>query len=102
MILATMPSHPNRSKRQAGPMPREILEARQAAGLTQAQAAELIYSSPRAWQNWEMPADTIEHRRMPAGLFELFRFKVEYPDLFKVRETCPAVYIALLEGKKAR
>jgi hypothetical protein len=49
-----------------------------------------------------MPADTIEHRRMPPGLFELFQAKVTHPELFKVAESFPAIYSALLEGKKPK
>jgi putative transcriptional regulator len=106
MIAHTMPNHPNRARQDdnpaRNPAPVEIRERREAAGLTQAQAAELIYSSARAWQNWEMPTDTIEHRRMPPGLFELFQAKVTHPELFKVAESFPAIYSALLEGKKPK
>ncbi len=66
-------NHPNRG--QSGPAstptPAAIRAAREAAGLTQTAAAALIYSSLRAWQQWEKEGD----RRMHPGLFELFLLK---------------------------
>lgn len=56
----------------ANPTPSEIRTAREAAGLTQTEAGSLIYSSMRAWQEWE--AGT---RRMHPGLWELWQLKVE-------------------------
>jgi DNA (cytosine-5)-methyltransferase 1 len=73
-----MVNHPNRSSRAVGaviPTPDEVLAARQAAGLTQTQAAELVHSKLRAWQCWEAKEGTAEHRRMHPGLWELFRIK---------------------------
>lgn len=52
------------------PTPDQIRSARIAAGLTQTQAAALIYSSLRSWQQWEAG-----DRRMHPGLFELFKIK---------------------------
>lgn len=52
------------------PTPAQIRSARIAAGLTQTQAAALIYSSLRSWQQWEAG-----DRRMHPGLFELFKIK---------------------------
>ncbi|MFM0197778.1 XRE family transcriptional regulator [Paraburkholderia strydomiana] len=73
-----MVNHPNRSNRAPGaviPTPDEVLAARQAAGLTQTQAAELVHSKLRAWQCWEATPGTPEHRRMHPGLWELFLIK---------------------------
>ena len=71
-----MTPHSNRSKKspKAGrePRPEELLVFRQRSGLTQAQAADLIYTSPRNWQNWEQGSDG---RSMPASAFELFMLK---------------------------
>lgn len=50
----------------------QIRSARIAAGLTQTQAAALIYSSLRSWQQWEAG-----DRRMHPGLFELFKIKLD-------------------------
>jgi putative transcriptional regulator len=66
-----MANHPNRSKSpHASPKPEQIRAAREAAGLTQTEAAELIHGSLRAWQQYEA-GDRIMH----AGLWELFRLK---------------------------
>lgn len=71
-----MTNHPNRSKNTPSsarnPKPREILEARLAANLTQTQAAEMIHSTLRTWQDWEAGI-----ARMHPGLWELFLTKLE-------------------------
>lgn len=81
-----MSNHPNRSKaKRAGyttsefakgasvrpnPTPEAIVAAR--GELTQDFAAELIYATRRAWQDWETG-----HRRMHPAMFELFQIKVQ-------------------------
>lgn len=67
-----MPSHPNRGPKgpSANPTPEQIRAAREAAGLTQTEAATLIHSTMRAWQEWEAG-----NRRMHPGLWELFCLK---------------------------
>lgn len=69
--------------RQAGlcgqcrvPAPEEIRAARTAAGLTQTQAARLVCSTLRTWQGWEAPVGSPGHRKMPSGLWVLFRASV--------------------------
>lgn len=60
------------------PEPHIVATWREAAGLTQAQAADLVYVSPAAWQRWEdMNPGSTRARSMPYGLFELFCLKVE-------------------------
>lgn len=54
------------------PTPQQIKQARNDAGLTQTQAAALIYSELRTWQHWEKG-----DRAMHAGLFELFKLKTK-------------------------
>ena len=54
------------------PTPDAIRAAREAAGLTQTRAAELIYSTMRTWQDWEAGK-----RAMHPGLFELFLLKAK-------------------------
>lgn len=69
-----MSNHPNRGKRRgpaANPRPADIRTARERAGLTQKQAANLIYATLRGWQFWEAG-----HRRMNPGLWELFQSKL--------------------------
>lgn len=56
------------------PTPAEIRAVRELAGLTQTQAAELIYSKLRTWQGWESG-----EAAMHAGLWELFCIKTGQP-----------------------
>lgn len=71
-----MTNHPNRSADHPArnPSPCEIRTAREAAGLTQAQAAALVHASSRNWQQWEQ-AEGRNVRRMHPGLWELFQLK---------------------------
>lgn len=57
------------------PTPEQVRTAREAAGLTQEQATELLYITTRAWQNYEAQEGTQNHRPMPADRFELFLLK---------------------------
>ncbi|MDE1907516.1 MAG: helix-turn-helix transcriptional regulator [Rhodospirillales bacterium] len=69
-----MPNHPNRGRASgpaANPPPESIRAAREAAGLTQTQAAALVYTTLSGWQRWEQG-----ERGMHPGLWELFRIKV--------------------------
>ena len=54
----------------ATPLPEGIKSARVAAGFTQTQAAAIVHSSRRRWQEWEAG----QHRMHP-GLWELFALK---------------------------
>jgi DNA-binding XRE family transcriptional regulator len=78
-MLSTMTNHPNRSKRNPSaarnPKPAEIRAAREAAGLTQAEAAELIYCHVNSWQQWESE-DAEAGRRMHPAFWDLWRRKV--------------------------
>jgi DNA-binding transcriptional regulator YiaG len=67
-----MPNHPNRGPKgpSSNPSPDAIRAAREAAGLSQSSAAELIHSTLRTWQDWEAGK-----ARMHPGLWELFRIK---------------------------
>lgn len=53
------------------PTPSDIKAARYEAGLTQTQAAELVHSKLRTWQQWEAG-----DREMHPGLWELFCLKI--------------------------
>jgi DNA-binding transcriptional regulator YiaG len=55
------------------PTPSEILTARQAVGFTQTQAAALVHSALRTWQQWEAG-----DRAMHPGLWELFAIKLAW------------------------
>lgn len=67
-------NHPNRSKRidapGRNPKAEEIRAAREAAGLSEVQAARLIYGTITAWQRWETG-----ERAMHPAIWELFRIK---------------------------
>lgn len=73
-----MSNHPNRSAGHPArnPSPAEVRAAREAAGLTQAQAAGLVYASLRNWQQWEQQ-EGANVRRMHPGLWELFQSKAQ-------------------------
>ena len=74
-------NHPNRSKRNrsgsANPTPAKVRAAREAAGLTQTEAADKIGATLRAWQAYEDEGGN--GRRMHPGLFELFLIKTGQP-----------------------
>lgn len=55
------------------PTPSEVKAAREAAGLTQPQAAELVHAGKKSWQNWE--SETGEARKIPLATWELFLIK---------------------------
>lgn len=64
------------------PSPEQIREARQAAGLSQTEAADLIHSTLRTWQDWEACK-----ARMHPGLWELFTLKLTMRRLDADRES---------------
>lgn len=68
-------THVNRG-RVRGPasnqLPATIKAAREAAGLTQTEAAALLWTTCRAWQQWEAG-----DRRMHPAFWELFCRKVK-------------------------
>lgn len=55
----------------ATPDTADIRAAREAAGLSQTAAADLVHSKLRTWQQWEAG-----DRKMHPGLWELFRLKI--------------------------
>jgi DNA-binding transcriptional regulator YiaG len=64
-----MANHPNRTRINpvGTPTPAEIRAAREALGLTQTDAAALVHTTCRVWQQWEAG-----DRRMHPAFFELF------------------------------
>lgn len=74
-----MSNHPNRSAGHPArnPSPGEVRAAREAARLTQTQAAALVYASLRNWQQWEQAEGASSARRMHPAIWELFRIKSE-------------------------
>jgi DNA-binding transcriptional regulator YiaG len=61
------------------PTPDEIIRARHAAGLTQGDAAAIVYTTDRHWSNWERGIS-----KMPRASWQLFR-------LLTGLETLPAI-----------
>lgn len=55
------------------PAPNEIKAAREAAGLTQTEAAALVHAGLKTWQNWE--SETSENRKISLAAWELFLIK---------------------------
>ena len=69
----------------SSPAPETIRSARVAAGMTQAKAAAQVYASARTWQNWERPIDSLEHRAMPAIVWEAWLDRVQLdPELMRL------------------
>ena len=56
--------------KKPNPTPEEIRQARNNRGLTQTDAAALVYAPLRTWQDWE-GAKT----KMHPAIFELFKIK---------------------------
>lgn len=56
------------------PTPEAVRNARLGAGLTQSEAAGLVYATPRAWANWESG-----NRTMDQALFHLFIQRLTEP-----------------------
>jgi len=77
-------THNNRGKRRANPLPATIKRGRELAGLTQAQAAALLFTSARVWAQWESETATVSHRRLHPAFWELFLIKtglIDNPEL---------------------
>lgn len=72
-------NHPNRRavRRKVDPKPEDIAKARIDANLSQEEAAGLVYSGLKTWQNWEAPKSSPSHRRMHPAIWELFKIKVQ-------------------------
>lgn len=70
-----VPNHPNRTARggspSRNPTPGEIRSARDAAGLSAAQAGALVHTTGRVFQQW-----AAGDRRMHPAFWELFLLKI--------------------------
>jgi len=49
--------------------------AREKSGMTQTEAAELVHTTIRSWQQWEAEEGSNDHRRIPGSAWELFLIK---------------------------
>jgi putative transcriptional regulator len=81
-----MPSHPNRGKSPgANPTPAQVLAAREAAGHSQLDAAELIFGSERGWQEYEAG-----RRRMHPAIWTWYLVATgQHPRLIVVERKAP-------------
>lgn len=52
--------------------PTQIKTTREAARLSQSEAAALVHATRRTWQNWEAPEGSANHRTMPAETWAQF------------------------------
>jgi DNA-binding transcriptional regulator YiaG len=59
-----------RAMKKESPTPEAIRQARNNRGMTQTEAAALVYSALRTWQQWESG-----DRTMHPAIFELFLIK---------------------------
>ena len=69
------------------PDPVMVRAAREACGLTLAQAGALVHVSADVWRNWESPIGSARHRQMDAAHWELFQRKAPKPRNPKDRMT---------------
>lgn len=69
------------SERLPQPTPKDIRRARNQAGLTQTQAAQLVSTAQtqpyRTWQSYEVEAGKPGHRAVPMAAWELFLLLTE-------------------------
>lgn len=63
------------------PTSAEIISVRESMGLTQSEAASLVHSVLRSWQQWEAG-----DRKMKPAVWELFCLKCGVMELAKVRK----------------
>ena len=73
-------THNNRGKRRTNPLPATIRRAREIAGLTQSQAAALLYTTGHVWSQWETDPANVSSRRMHPAFWELFLTKTKLLD----------------------
>jgi len=58
--------------RDKGPTPKQIIHLRKKTGLTQTQSAGLIFTTCRAWQQWEAG-----DRSMHPAFWYLFKLRID-------------------------
>lgn len=75
------------------PTPDEVRTRRLAAGLSQTEACQLVSDAGdkgyRTWQRYEAPSSKADHRRIPAGLWELFLLKTNQHPSFALAKRKP-------------
>lgn len=81
------------------PTPALIKSVREAARLSQAEAAALVHASRRTWQNWEAPEGSGNHRPMPPAVWELFEAKGRRAAVEFERILAPAAIVEALPAQ---
>lgn len=87
-----MSNHPNRRVPTPGraPTAAQVRAARKAAGLSQTQAAALLWTTLRHWQQWEYEGDNpVVGRKMHPALFDLLRLLTKQATVAQVRKERP-------------
>lgn len=74
--LQDLPARYAHLMRVGAPSPEQVKRMREKTGLTQAQAALLIYVDVDTWRQYEKPKVQSNARTMRAGLWELFLLKI--------------------------
>ena len=74
--------------------PNRIKAAREAARLSQAEAAALMGATRRTWQNWEAAEDSANHRTMPNDTWAQFEALARRAAAAFERITAPAAILA--------
>lgn len=67
------------------PSPEELRELIKDAGLSRAEASELLHASRRTWDKWTARIDSQDHRSIPLAAWELLLIKAgKHPHYKKV------------------
>lgn len=77
--------------------PTQIRAVREAARLSQSEAAALMNATRRTWQNWEAPEDCANHRAMPATTWATFQDHAVRAAAEFERVLAPAAILATAE-----
>lgn len=67
------------------PGPESVREAREAAGLTQTQAADMIHATKRGWQKYEFEGEGNSRRQIPLVAWELFLLKAGLHPVLEIK-----------------
>lgn len=74
--------------------PAQIKTTREAARLSQSEAAALMHATRRTWQNWEAAEGSANHRTMPSDTWMQFEAKARRAAAAFERCTSPAAILA--------
>lgn len=69
-----------RKRSRRCPTPAEIKAQRLRYRLTQTKAAEMIFCTLSAWQQWEAPGDSVKARKMHPAFWELWTMRARWDE----------------------